>query len=128
MPLEDAAMRLALEFAPVQLGAIEGLARLRIGNVVRIPSEGGELALAALAHGTSQFEILVSGKVEERRRCAPFLAMKEHRHERRSEDQRGGDLQTAGAHQMRAALALRPVADLVMSLRIAEEVMPRQAR
>ena len=42
-----------VDLAPVQLGSLEGLRVLRVGNVVSVPAVLGELGFAALGGGAA---------------------------------------------------------------------------
>jgi hypothetical protein len=77
-----------------------------------LPDRGGQLG------------VLVVGEVEERRRRAPLLALEQHRHERRGQHQGGADLELARREQVARALALGPVAHLVVVLQAADEAVP----
>ena len=72
---------------PPQLRAGEGLRRLRVGDLVGGPAEGGELAPPALADRRGQGGVPVVGEVEERRGGRPLLALEQHRDEGRRDHQ-----------------------------------------
>jgi len=101
----------------------ERLWRLRVGDLVRGPAEGGELPAPAVAHEAAELEVDVVGEVLERRRGAPLLALEQHRHERGAQHEGGGDVEPPGAEQGRGALAGGPVADLVVVLEVAEQAV-----
>ena len=66
-------------------------------------------------------------KVLERRGGTPLLPLEQHGDERRGEDEGSGDLQPPGAEEMAAALPLGAVANLIVVLQVAEEVMAGEA-
>jgi hypothetical protein len=126
MPGEQARVRLSRDFRPVETRAQERLRRLWIGHVLRLPAEGDELAPAALAHGAREVRVLVLREVLKGRGGAPLFALEEQRHVGRHEDEGGGDLQTAHAHEMAAALAPRAIAHLIVVLHAVHEARGRQ--
>src|SRR5579862_3054125 len=114
MPAEERGVRFALRFRPVEFGFAERFRVLRVGNLFRIPAEGGEFAATAFADGAGKLRIAVIAEVEERRSGAPLVALEEHGNEWRAQHHGCRDPQTAGAHQMKAALALGAIADLIV--------------
>ena len=62
----------------------------------------------------------------ERRRCPPFLALEQHWRERPGQQQGGGYSQAPRAHEGAAAVAVGPVADLVVVLGEHDELVAPQ--
>src|SRR3954454_10123926 len=104
----------AVAFGPSELGAQERVTILWIGNIFGAPAEGGELAAAAFGNGASEIGIEVVREIQERRRCGPFLTLKEHGNERGCQHQRGSGLDAVERGQRANAFAGGPIADLVV--------------
>ncbi len=66
------------DLRPVQLGALEGLRILRVGDVVGVPAVLGELGFASLGGGAGQLRLGVRAEELERSRRPPFLAHEKH--------------------------------------------------
>jgi hypothetical protein len=88
IPLQKLGVRRLGHFGPVELGASESLGFLRI-RYGALPAETTELPAPPLRDQPSQLGILVVREIKKRRLRAPFLALKQQRHERRQQRQRG---------------------------------------
>src|ERR1051325_2238566 len=98
MPIQNFFVRLARDFLPAQLRAQKSFLRLRIGNVLRLPSERGELMTSAFPHHLRKSCFPVIGEVEKRSGCTPFFALEQQRYEWRSQHERGSNFQLFRAH------------------------------
>ena len=126
VPIEPFAVRRARWLRPVQPRVFDGLARLRIGYLVEFPSKRREFLAATLAYRTGEVGLAVIGEILKGRRGAPFFALKQHRHKRGSEDERGADFQPAVTDELAHAFALGAVAYLIVILKIAEKGVTAQ--
>src|SRR5262249_24837395 len=130
MDVEPGAVRGIGEERPVELGALEGRARERIGDagaccLVGELREGRELSPPALAHRIGQLWPDVAEE-DERLRRVPFLPHEEQRDRRGQEHDRRGGAQRFRRRQRPDALAHGPVTDLIVVLEERDEGGRRQ--
>ncbi len=118
-------MRRVVHLLPVELRAPERFRILRVRYGIRIPPEGLELALPALAYSSAQLLVRMVREVEERCRRAPLLTLEEHRDERRRENERGRNLQQLRRDDRAQTVARGAIPDLVVVLDIGEEPLAR---
>ena len=98
-----------------------------VGDDGLVPAEGGELALAAFGDEPGHLGIFVVGEVEEGGGGGELFALEEHGDEGRGEDEAGGDLGFVEADDVLEAVAGGAIADLVVVLDEADEVMGGEA-
>ena len=77
VPLADPGVFAGQTFRPIEPALRECLGRLRIRNLVRIPSELTELASSPFAHLTGELRFLVGGEIAERGARRPLLTLKQ---------------------------------------------------
>src|ERR1700733_14450612 len=126
-PLKHLFVRALVDLVPVQLGALEGLTLLGIGDEIGVPSEGGELAAATLGDGLCHRVLFMVREVLEGRGGSVLLTLKDERDEWSGEDKAGGDLRTVEADDLLEAIAGGAIADLIVVLDEADKVMHGEA-
>src|SRR5688572_24214834 len=117
-------MRRAAAFVPCELGTLEGVERLWIRYIVRVRAKGGKFPAAAFGYQATEFGILMICEIQKRRSRGPFFTLKQHRNERRTQDQGSGDLEPSQTQQMTAPFSFGAVANLIVILQVAKKRVP----
>src|SRR5438067_4652549 len=114
------------ERLPIELAALESLARVRIGNLA-CRGDVGEFLAPALGHRAREIAREIA-EIKEWRRGAELLAHEEHWRRRREEKDRACEPQRLRIGEGAQALAEGAVADLVVVLQEVDEGFRREMR
>ena len=115
-------MRLRLGLGPVQLGTLERLLIVGVGNVCFVPAVFGELGVTSAADGLLQLRVGHEREELERRRRPPLLTHEDHRRVGGAQHECSAAGQQARGQRGRDAVASGTVTHLVVVLQVADEL------
>ena len=122
-PVQHLRVLSLVDLTPLQARTFKGLALLRVRYVVIVPAEHRKLLLAAGRDGLCHLLVIMVREVLKRCGRRELLALKEHGDERCSHHESQCNLGLVSANDVLYAVSDGTVADLVVVLDVAKEVM-----